>query len=516
VCVLDSFALYADAETDTIATPTIPGAYADGVHNDAAAIQSVIDNIANLGGGIVTFAHGQYLSGPFTLKSNITLYIDSTSTILASQNVHLYYSLGADTTKPATSLQNFISSKNANNITITGYGTIDGQGSPWWAAENVAKAHGADTLRPRLIEIDNGSHIVITHITTKNAPMFNICPNTCYDVLIDSVTITAPSNSPNTDGIDPGKCHHVRITHCTISNGDDNVAVGSSSASNSWPDAASSDIIISHCTFGTGHGVSIGSYTSGGVDTMLVDSCTFSGTTNGIRIKSARSRGGNVRNITYSNLTMTNVQYPIYFTEYYPSIPNSDTAQAITSASETPYFHNLTLKNIAANNSSSNSMAGYIVGVPEEIMDNIHFQYVSIKAYKGLEVRNAKIDTVRTSISVSSGSAYILQSNGSITTLLNGVKQETTALPEKIQLLQNYPNPFNPSTTVSFNLPMRSFVSLKVFDLNGREVATIISEEMSAGSHSRQWNANNLTSGIYFCRLQASLFTETKKLILLR
>ena len=83
-------------------------------------------------------------------------------------------------------------------------------------------------------------------------------------------------------------------------------------------------------------------------------------------------------------------------------------------------------------------------------------------------------------------------------------------------LSQNYPNPFNPSTSISFILPSRSFVSLKVFDLIGREVAIIVSEEMSAGSYSRQWNAANMSSGIYFYRLQAGSFTETKKLILLK
>jgi photosystem II stability/assembly factor-like uncharacterized protein len=87
---------------------------------------------------------------------------------------------------------------------------------------------------------------------------------------------------------------------------------------------------------------------------------------------------------------------------------------------------------------------------------------------------------------------------------------------QQFKLYNNYPNPFNPSTTISFNLPSKSFVSLKVFDLLGREVATIVSEEMSVGSYSRQWNAANMSSGIYFYRLQAGSFTETKKLVLLR
>lgn len=83
-------------------------------------------------------------------------------------------------------------------------------------------------------------------------------------------------------------------------------------------------------------------------------------------------------------------------------------------------------------------------------------------------------------------------------------------------LSQNYPNPFNPSTTISFNLPSREFVSLKIFDVMGREVATLSSEEMTAGSYSKQWNASGFPSGVYFYRLLAGPYAETKRLVLLR
>jgi hypothetical protein len=87
---------------------------------------------------------------------------------------------------------------------------------------------------------------------------------------------------------------------------------------------------------------------------------------------------------------------------------------------------------------------------------------------------------------------------------------------QEFSLSQNYPNPFNPSTSISFKLSASSFVSLKIFDLLGREVTTIVSEQLSAGDHLRQWNAVNIPSGIYFYRLQNGSFTETKKLVLLR
>ena len=81
---------------------------------------------------------------------------------------------------------------------------------------------------------------------------------------------------------------------------------------------------------------------------------------------------------------------------------------------------------------------------------------------------------------------------------------------------QNYPNPFNPSTTISLSLPSTSFVTVKVFDVMGREVATIVDEELPAGNHSKQWVAEGLSSGVYFYRLQAGKYCETKKLTLLK
>ncbi len=101
--------------------------------------------------------------------------------------------------------------------------------------------------------------------------------------------------------------------------------------------------------------------------------------------------------------------------------------------------------------------------------------------------------------------------------IINSVKVLADAeIPKLHQLYQNFPNPFNPSTAISFSLPTQSFVSLKVFDLIGREVATLVSEELPVGTYTRQWNAESLPSGVYLYRLQAGSFTETKKLILLR
>jgi len=89
-------------------------------------------------------------------------------------------------------------------------------------------------------------------------------------------------------------------------------------------------------------------------------------------------------------------------------------------------------------------------------------------------------------------------------------------LPEKFVLGQNFPNPFNPSTNITFSVGMNCLTSLRVYDMLGREMATIFSGELPAGSYTKQWNAENFPSGIYFYRLQADKFAETKKLVLIK
>ena len=95
-----------------------------------------------------------------------------------------------------------------------------------------------------------------------------------------------------------------------------------------------------------------------------------------------------------------------------------------------------------------------------------------------------------------------------------GVNENTDNIPTTTQLVQNYPNPFNPTTNLQFSTAQAGFVSLKVFDLLGREVAKLVSEELPAGKYTREWNASAIPSGVYFYRLQSGLFGETKKLVL--
>jgi len=89
-------------------------------------------------------------------------------------------------------------------------------------------------------------------------------------------------------------------------------------------------------------------------------------------------------------------------------------------------------------------------------------------------------------------------------------------LPNDYLLSQNYPNPFNPATVISFQLPVGSRVTLKVYDVLGTEIETLVNEEKSAGKYELNWNAVNLPSGVYFYKLQAGSFIQTRKMILLK
>ncbi len=103
-----------------------------------------------------------------------------------------------------------------------------------------------------------------------------------------------------------------------------------------------------------------------------------------------------------------------------------------------------------------------------------------------------------------------------VTNLSTGVDDQISSLPKTYSLSQNYPNPFNPSTTIQFSLPKASYVTLNIYNSIGQEVAQLVSKQMNPGTYSTEWNASGFASGVYYYRLEAGSYVETKKLVLLR
>jgi len=301
----------------------------------------------------------------------------------------------------------FVNGNDLTNLIITGKGTIYGAGARWWvpAEEARRKTPGYTLPRPRLVVLTRCKNVRIEGVTLANSPSFHLVPVECEDVIIKNVTIVAPAHSPNTDGIDPSMSRRVSICNCRIDVGDDNIAIKSGRPLPGRAFACE-DITVTDCVFLHGHGMSIGSETAGGVRNLTVRHCTFQDTANGIRIKSPRGRGGAVENLSYSDITMTNVDPALTITCYYPKIPKEDAAQPVTRG--TPRFRNIRISNLTANCPRD---AGIIVGLPESPVSDVILRNVHISAATtGLAIRNAKgIQLKNAQITAAQGPPLIVQ-----------------------------------------------------------------------------------------------------------
>ena len=387
---------------------TTYGAKGNGVTKDTHAIQSAIDACATKGGGTVRLASGTFLTGPIVLKSHITLEVDAGATLLGSQDKADYPQVQE---LRETALQPLVSATNAEHIAIRGGGTIDGNGKPWWDAVYAHRAGSnfVAAMRPRLILFDHCKHVLIENMTIQNSASWQVVPYYSDDVVIRNGKILAPARSPNTDGIDPFSSSHVKISHMTIDTGDDNIAIKSGQPNSPGPDAPSTDITITDCTFLHGHGMSMGSEIAGGVQRVRARRIHFQGTASGVRIKSNRDRGGNIGNFDFRDLTMEDVATPILITEYYPRIPQHDTAQPVTRL--TPHFHDIRIGNLKATGAKD---AGVIVGLPESPITTVTLSHVQIAAQKGMTVGDATVTAHDFSVTAAAGDPYILLENAHI------------------------------------------------------------------------------------------------------
>ncbi|MGA3065435.1 MAG: glycosyl hydrolase family 28 protein [Tepidisphaeraceae bacterium] len=324
--------------------------------DNSAAIEAALTAANKAGGGTVEVPAGTFLSKSITTNyNNITLEIASGGVLeaVAMSNYGSYEN-------------KFIQFNDDSNVAITGPGTINGNGAGWWSSSD----------RPTLIGFNKCNGVTVSNVTMVNSPKEFITFDATNNVVCNHVTISAPSTSPNTDGIDPCGSNYV-IENCNISTGDDDIAIKAA-------DAASNNITVTNCTFGTGHGLSIGAQTNDGVNGVTVSNCTFNGTQYGIRLKASEGNGGLVQNCSYTNITMTDVETPIEITSWYDSNPSDPkTVASTTPDSTTPIWKGITITNLTATGATH---AGDIYGMPEEPVGAITLSNVNIKAKTGLYI----------------------------------------------------------------------------------------------------------------------------------
>jgi len=396
------------------------GAKGDGQTLDTAAIQRALSECAEAGGGVVQLSAGTYLSQPLTLGNKTTLLLERGATLLASSD-HKHFMKRPGDWLQAKSNSDFIpllSGKDLTDITITGQGTIDGNGGVWWEEAEKArqKVSGYTLPRPNLFTLQRCRNVKVSGITLQNSPKFHFVPTECEDVLVDGVTVLAPEGAANTDGIDPSNCRNVTITRCFIDVGDDNIAIKSGAKVEGW-EFGCDNITVTDCTFKHGHGMSIGSETVGGVRNVLVKNCTFEDTDNGLRIKSRRGRGGQVEDITYTDCTLKNCHPAISIMGYYQNsthgkFTNDDTAQPVSET--TPRFRRITIKNVSGN---STREVGLIVGLPESLAEAVVLENVTLSGKEGLIIANAKGVTLKNvNLTAEKGEPFVLH-NAQVTGL---------------------------------------------------------------------------------------------------
>jgi polygalacturonase len=369
--------------------PRAFGARGDGVSKDTAAIQKAIDTCEQRGGGIVRLTPGTYLSAPIVLKSNITLELEKGATLLGSP-IHADYPAHPEFQEPGK--EPLVGAVGAVNVTIRGEGTIDGSGSAWWLKKGEPEVDGP---APKMMIFDHCRHLLIEGVTIQNSPGWNVVPYASDGVVIRSVKILAPANSPNTDAIDPFSSSNVRIDHVVADVGDDDIAIKAGEPGTGAQYEPSRNITITDCRFLHGHGLSVGSDVMAGVSNVLAERIHFDGTNNGIRIKSNRDRGGDVSHLVFRDLDMKNVKTTINVYEYSgmetrltqkgPSA-DDETAQPVTKL--TPHFHDIVIENLT---STAGASAGEIVGLPESPVLEFVLRNVKISAERGLVVRYAHV-----------------------------------------------------------------------------------------------------------------------------
>ncbi|HTY88367.1 MAG TPA: glycosyl hydrolase family 28 protein, partial [Candidatus Acidoferrum sp.] len=363
--------------TNNIVNITNFGAISSTTLTNTAAIQAAIDSAATTNGGCtVEIPEGTYLSGPLTLRSRVNLMVD-TNAILKM----LPMSAWPNASTP------FLYGSSISDVEICGSGTIDGNSgfgaSDWWGPVNGSPAG----TRPNFIQFSSSSRILIQGVTLQNPPTFHIMiKNSNANITVQGITINTPGNSPNTDGFDIGSTN-VLIQNSTINTGDDNVEIGGSSGTASY-------IVVTNCQFGTGHGVSIGGYCQAGISNVTVIDCGFTGTDNGIRMKSDFDRGGLVQNLAYYNIGITNVRFPIIIYSYYtwkgtpdtvtPQVAASTNAATITTTP--PIWRNITISNLTVI-SGTNCIIWARTELPAT---NIVFKQAHIFTPKSFEVYNAR------------------------------------------------------------------------------------------------------------------------------
>lgn len=318
------------------------GAISDGITNNQKMIQSAIDKCSRTGGRVIVPA-GKFLTGTICLKSNVELYLEAGSRLVASQNKSDYIVFAAneaDTDTVHGIMEGcLIYACHETNIVISGYGIIDGQGSNVYYDDNADNGWHECPLnvkgfRPRTSYLEDIDGLTVKGITFIDACFWTLHMAGCKNVLIDGICIKNNDRGPNNDGIDPDGCKNVIITNCIVECGDDAIVLKvTKPVSEKYGDCE--NITISNCILHSrDSALKIGTETYGCIRNVVFSDCIIHDCSRAIGIW-VRD-GGMVENI--------NVHHIIGNTRRYADCPKRDFASRWWGKGE-PVFISATYRN---------------------------------------------------------------------------------------------------------------------------------------------------------------------------
>lgn len=368
-------------------------------HKSTEAIQKTIDACKAAGGGTVLIPAGEWLTGAIRLKSYVNLHLAEGAVLHFSNDLADYLPV-VHVRVEGVECYNYsplIYAPHAENIAVTGKGTLHGHGRWWWkwASENrdnnrieaakvpleeraYGKGGGKEGLRPTFIVPWKAKNILVEGITLNESPMWNVHPVYSENIIVRGITVNS-LESPNGDGVVPDSCRNVLVEYNHLETGDDAVVIKSGLNEDGLRIGIPSENIVvrnfSARDVRTGSGgIVFGSETSGGIRNVYVHDAFFDGCDRGIRFKTTRGRGNVIENIHVRDIHMQNIErQAINFNSYYEQ----------DAVSKSPLFRNIAINNVRVDGAAT---AIEMIGLPEKWIEN-----VSIKNAMFKNVRNGAV-----------------------------------------------------------------------------------------------------------------------------
>lgn len=395
------------------------GANPDGATISTKAIQKAIDKAAKKG-GIVAFKPGNYLTGAIFLKSNVHLKVDAGVTLTGSQNEADYPRMPTRVAGiEMTWLSGLINVNDAKNVKISGGGTIDGDGKKWWdkywslrkeyEPKGLRWASDYDAERVRLLVIWKSSDVKIENVSLKRAGFWTVQVVYSDHVTVDKVKISN-NEGPSTDGVDIDSSSYVLVQNCDIDNNDDDICLKAGRDFDGLRVARPTEfVVVRNNLIRRGGGVlAFGSETSGGIRHVVALNNRGIGTKEGVRFKSAKTRGGYVEDVLVDGLKMENVPLPFTFTlNWNPSYSYSAIPEGMQNIPahwivmnkpvlpiERGYceFRNVTIKNVEITGAKQ---IFTVSGLPEKLIENVKFININAQGKDAGIIEYAKNWTMR-------------------------------------------------------------------------------------------------------------------------